>query len=62
MITRDNNGKIIGEINTSRTSDGKTITTQTTYHNGQPIYQNVSVRDSQGRVETTHVQGGKIRP
>jgi hypothetical protein len=34
MITRDNQGNNIGEINTSRTSDGKVITTQTSYLNG----------------------------
>jgi hypothetical protein len=62
MITRDNQGNIIGEINTSRTSDGKTITTQTSYLNGRVTAQNVTVRDSQGRVETTNVLGGKILP
>jgi hypothetical protein len=29
MVTRDNNGNIVGEINTSYTSDGKVITTNT---------------------------------
>jgi hypothetical protein len=62
MITHDNKGNIIGEINTSRTSDGKTITTQTSYLNGRVTAQNVTVRDSQGRVETTNVLGGKILP
>jgi hypothetical protein len=62
MVTRDNQGNIIGEINTSRTSDGKTITTQTSYLNGRVTSQNVTVRDSQGRVETTNILGGKILP
>jgi hypothetical protein len=31
MITRDNHGNIIGEINISRTSGGRTVTTQTSY-------------------------------
>ena len=62
MISRDNNGKIVGEINTSRTSDGKVITTNTTYLNNQPVSQNIAVRDSQGRVETTNVYGSKILP
>jgi hypothetical protein len=62
MITRENRGNIIGEINISRTSDGRTITTQTSYLNGQVVFQNVSVRDSQGHVETTNVLGGKILP
>lgn len=62
MVTRDNQGNIIGEIHTSRTSDGKTITTQTSYLNGRVTAQNVTVRDSHGRVETTNVLGGKILP
>lgn len=62
MITRDNQGNIIGEVNTSRASDGKIITTQTSYLNGRVTSQNVTVRDSQGRVETTNVLGGKILP
>jgi hypothetical protein len=62
LITRDNNGNVVGEINTSRTSDGKTITTQTSYLNGRVTVQNVTVRDSQGRVETTNILGGKILP
>lgn len=53
-------GKRLGH--TSRTSDGKTITTQTSYLNGRVTVQNVTVRDSQGRVETTNVLGGKILP
>lgn len=62
MISRDNNGNIVGEINTSYTSDGKVITTNTMYHNGKPVVQNISVRDSQGRVETTNILGNKILP
>jgi hypothetical protein len=62
MISRDNNGKVVGEINTSRTTDGRTITTNTVYQNGQAVTQNIAVRDSQGRVETTNVYGHKILP
>jgi hypothetical protein len=50
MITRDNHGNITSEINISRTSDGRTITTQTSYLNGQVVFQDVSVRDSLGHV------------
>jgi hypothetical protein len=62
MITRDNKGNIIGEINNSRTSDGKVITTQTMYYNNQAVSQNIAVRDSQGRVATTNILGNKILP
>lgn len=62
MIARDNNGNVVGEINTSYTSDGKVITTNTTYYNGKPVAQNISVRDSQGHVQTTNILGAKILP
>ena len=62
MITRDNQGNVVGEINTSYTSDGKVITTNTMYYNGKPVAQNISVRDTQGRVETTNILGAKILP
>jgi hypothetical protein len=61
MITYDDNN-VVGEINTSYTSDGKVITTNTAYYNGRPVAQTISVRDSQGRVETTNILGGKVLP
>jgi hypothetical protein len=64
MKTYDNNGKLINEMNTAITSDGKTVTTNTTYNgnNGRPISQNISVRDKQGKVTTTNVINGKLLP
>ncbi len=62
LKTFDNNGKLISEINNSLTSDGKAINSQTTYNNGRPVTQVVSVRDSQGKVTTTTVLNGKIIP
>jgi hypothetical protein len=64
MKSHDSNGNLVSEINTSRTSDGKTVTTQTLYntYNGNPLHQNISVRDSQGKVTTTDVVGGKLLP
>ena len=52
MKSYDNNGKLVGEINHSRTADGRSITTNTQYntYNGQPTSQNVSVRTSNGKV------------
>jgi antitoxin component YwqK of YwqJK toxin-antitoxin module len=62
MKTFDNNGKLISEINNSLTSDGKAINSQTTYNNGRPVTQVISVRDRQGKVSTTTVINGKIIP
>ncbi|MGB9233883.1 MAG: hypothetical protein WCC04_05675 [Terriglobales bacterium] len=62
MVTRNNNGEVVNEMNVSITQDGTVIRTNTMYSNGRPIVQNVSVRDSQGSVRTTNVIGGKILP
>jgi len=64
MKSFDNHGNLVSEINTSRTSDGKTVTTNTMYNtdSGRPIHQNIAVRDSQGNVTTTDVIGGKLLP
>ena len=64
MKTYDNHGRLVGEINTSVQPDGTVITTNTTYNtnNGQPISQNISVRDSQGKVTTKNIIGGKLLP
>jgi hypothetical protein len=60
--TYDNNGKLIGEINTIFAQDGSVIRTNTTHSDGCPIIQNITVRDAQGNVHTTNVIGGKILP
>jgi hypothetical protein len=62
MLIRDNQGEVIGEINTSLTHKGEKIVTNTLYHRGNPVIQNISVRDDQGKVRTTSVIGGKILP
>jgi hypothetical protein len=65
MQSRDNHGNLVNEINHFRTSDGKSITTNTTFntHNGQVASQNVSVQDSKtGKVTTTNTLGGKLLP
>ena len=52
MKSFDNHGNLVSESNTSRTSDGKVITSNTIYNtdNGRPVAQNISVRDQQGKV------------
>jgi len=62
MQIRNNRGELIGEINTSFTDKGDRIVTNTLYERGNPMIQNISVRDNQGNVRTTNVIGGKILP
>ena len=62
MQIRNNWGEVIGEINTSFTDKGDRVTTNTLYDRGNPVIQNISVRDNQGNVRTTNVIGGKILP
>lgn len=62
MQIRNNWGELIGEINTAFTGTGEVITTNTIYHRGNTVVQNISVRDNQGKVRTTNVIGGKILP
>ena len=60
----DNKGNLLNEINTFFTSDGKTISSITTYSpiSGQPTRQTVTEIDSQGRGKTTQIINGKILP
>jgi hypothetical protein len=64
MKSFDNHGNLVSESNTSRTSDGKVITSNTIYNtdNGRPVAQNISVRDQQGKVDVTNVINGKLLP
>ena len=62
MKTYNNNGELIGEMNTIFTREGSVVTTNTTQSSGCPIVQNITVRDTQGTVRTTNVVGGKILP
>jgi hypothetical protein len=62
MQIRDNWGEVIGEINTGLTDKGEQIITNTIYHRGNPVIQNIRVRDNGGKVRTTNVIGSKILP
>ncbi len=62
MQIRNNRREVIGEINSSFTDKGERVITNTIYDRGNPIIQNISVRDNQGNVRTTNVIGGKILP
>ena len=64
MKSYDNQGRLVGEITTIFTGDGKVIPTNTIYNasSGQPIAQNISIRDAQGNVTTQNTIGGKLLP
>ena len=62
MKTFDNNGKLVGEINHSRTADGTSITTNTQFYNGRPTNQNITVFEPNGKVSVTNVINGKLLP
>jgi hypothetical protein len=64
MKSYDNNGKLVGEINHSRTADGTSITTNTQYnsYNGRVTSQTVSVAQPNGKVSTTNIINGKLLP
>ena len=62
MVTYDNSGKKIGEINAIiRRGEGVVITN--TVHSGERVIaQNISTRDNAGNVKTETVCGGKVLP
>ena len=62
MIARDNNGKIVGQIEHLRDSQGNTVKTVTTYSNERPVVQLITFRDNQGRVESKTILNGKLLP
>jgi hypothetical protein len=62
MLSRNNQGEVIGEINTSFTDKGEKIVTNTLYNRGNPVFQHIAIRDNEGKVRTTNIIGGKILP
>jgi hypothetical protein len=64
MKSYDNNGKLVGEINHSRTADGTSITSNTVHntYNGRPVSQNITVREPNGKVTVTNLINGKLLP
>ena len=62
MITRDNNGKIVGQIEHLRDAQGNTIDTVTSYSNERPVVQQITIRDTQGHVESKTILNGKLLP
>ena len=64
MKTYDSQNSLMGEINTTFLQDGSVVTSNTVYNpnNGQAISQNISVRNSQGKITTKSTFGGKLLP
>jgi hypothetical protein len=58
----NNQGELTGEISTGLTDKGDRITTNTMYDRGSPVMQNITIRRSDGTVETTNIIGRKILP
>ena len=62
MIARDNQGKIVGQIENMRDANGNSVFTTTSYVNEKPTVQFVTIRDGQGHIESRTILGGKILP
>ena len=62
MVSYDNSGKKIGEINVIIRPDGGTIISNTVYSGERVISQTISTRDNAGNVKTETVYGGKVLP
>lgn len=62
MIVRDNQGKVVGQLEHLRDAQGNTVDTVTSYHDGRPAVQLITTRDNQGHVESRTIIGGKLLP
>jgi hypothetical protein len=62
MKTFNNQGELIGKISTGVTQNGDRVTSNTIFDRGNPVMQNVTIRDNQGNVQTTNIIGRKILP
>ncbi len=58
----NNQGELIGEINTIARLNEGVITTNTVYSGDRVVTQNISTRDNAGNVKTETVYGGKVLP
>lgn len=62
MKAFNNQGELTGEISTGLTDNGDRITTNTLYDRGNPVMQNITIRQNDGSVHTTNIIGSKILP
>jgi hypothetical protein len=64
MKSFDKNGKLVNELTSAVTSDGKVVNVNTVYdtYSGRPTFQNISVRERDGKVNTENILNGKLLP
>jgi hypothetical protein len=63
MIVRDNSGKVVGQLEHFRDAQGNTVDANTTYDSSErPKVQQITVRDTQGHVESKTILNGKLLP
>lgn len=62
MKSFNNQGELTGEISTGLTDNGDRITTNTLYDRGNPVMQNITIRQNDGTVHTANIIGRKILP
>ena len=63
MKVFNNNGQLAGEINSGVAANGDRFTTNTQYDDrGNPVFQHISVKRSDGSVIETDIFGSKILP
>lgn len=62
MLVRDNQGKVVGQLEHLRDDQGNTVDSVTSYCNERPIVQLITIRDTQGKVETRTILNGKLLP
>jgi hypothetical protein len=63
MIVRDNHGKIVGQLEHCRDTNGNTFDTNTMYDSRErPKVQQITIRDNQGHVESRTILNGKLLP
>lgn len=62
MIVRDNQDKIVGQLEHMRDANGNTVDINNTYSASKPVVQLITTRDNQGHVESRTILGGKLLP
>jgi hypothetical protein len=63
MMIRDNQGKVVGQIEHLRDAKGNTVDTNTMYDSCErPKVQQITIRDTQGHVESKTILNGKLLP
>ena len=62
MVVKDNQGKVVGQLEHFRDADGKIYDTNTIYYAERPVMQQITIRDNQGHTECRTILNGKLLP